>query len=404
MSRNSQKPTVTISKFPGLQTTNDPFEVSYSGLMKAENVDITRGQKVKRRPGMTRLLTIPGIRAAWADHPYMLITVADKLIQITPDMEQVTLRTGMTPTNQLHARHIRGDVYYSNGIDTGIVHEGAHRPLGIQPPNRPTVTQAPFGAMAAGLYQVVYTYVTSYGLESGAPVAAVFELDTADRGLQITYTASTEPAVTAINIYISHPNGTELYLAKTVPNASATALHTEGPDFLKQHLRTQFKTPPPGFTGVEIYDGRMYYIVGNDVIASDPFAPEHITTGEAYLPFNKPVQTVAAGPDTGLFVGTTNATYHLKGGNLEQLELDTAAFYGTVAGSVAHMDSALLGEGDSSGILPVWMSRKGLCVGMPDGVVFNVTQKSVVIPEGAVGTTMFRQKDGQNHIISVIQK
>ncbi len=407
MSRNSEKPTTTIKQFSGLATANDEMEYGATGLSRAINVDITRSQKVRRRKGATQLLAVPGILAAWANRHTLLYTAGTDLVLVYGDMSTKVLRNDLTPTRKLCAKTMRGRTYYSNGVQTGVLHNGESKALGIEHAPKPLLTEHPVGEMAAGRYLVVLTYVRDDGLESGCGVASSIILDNDNRGISAKAEPSDNPDVVTINMYVSRPNGTGMYLATTLANSDAATqniVYRSHPNFLGHRLRTQFLTPPPPFNAIEEHEGRMLYGVGSDIIASEPFAPEHVMEGESHLPFNSTVSMIASGPDDGVFVGTEHTTYFLAGTTLESLDKETATNYGALPGSVTYIDAALLGDGSESGILPVWMSTQGLCVGMSEGSVVNLTQRFVDIPKGVRGASMFRQEDGQNHIISVIQK
>lgn len=405
MSRNSQKPTVTVNKFPGLSTVDDAVEVGHTGLVKAINVDITRQQKIRRRKGATqKYAAVSTIDAACGFDNHLLLLQNDSLVNVVSDYTQSVVRSGLTPTKTLCALPVSaGEIIYSNGIETGRVVDGVDYELGVQNPPKAVVSKALFGQMVAGRYQVAYTYVRSDGFESGCGVAAVFDLDQDLSGLNIDVVASTNIEVDQISIYVTRPNGSTLYHAMTVDNLTATVRYNSHPNYLKRALRTQFKVPPPGFDVISRNDGRTMYAKDSVIYLSDPYDDEHITEGEAYFPFKSKV-TMIGQVEGGTFVGTEKATHFIKGNTLEGAELDTVAPYGAVMGTLTYIDGALLGDGSVSDILPAWMSHKGLCVGMPDGSVTNLTQNNVAIPEGLKGTSMFRQEDGQNHIISVIQK
>ncbi len=407
MSRNSRKPTVSVSKFPGLATANDVLEVGYAGLMQAHNVDITRQQKLRRRKGATRMVAAGGtpFDSAWGDAEGLLITQQNKLYAVDSTFTMTLLRSDLIQTNQLCAHRVGAELIYSNGVQTGRILAGTSYALGLSTPRLPAVSVYATGHLPVGTYQVAYTYVRTDGFESGAGVPAIVKTTQPDAGLSIAYQASTASDVLRINIYVSRPDGTVLYYAKTVPNTTGTTTHQAEPDLLKHALRTQFKAPPPAFSAIDqTRTNRMLYASDNIVYLSDAYAPEQITDGEAFMPFPDRVNTLGV-IDGGFFVGTEGATYFVAlTDKLEAAQMTVVASYGAVPGTRSYMDASVLKDSASFGTLPVWMSHEGVCVGMADGTVNNITHTAVVIPKGASGTTLFRQEEGQNHIISVIQK
>jgi len=405
VSRNSQKPTVTVNKFPGLATVDDPVEVGHSGLVKALNVDITRANKIKRRKGATSVLALGAgtIDAAAGGDDFLLLLQDDTLTNVDVGYNTTALRTDLTPTGSLCARKAGDKLFYSNGIETGRIVDNTDRRLGIEVPPKPALTPSLSGDMTEGRYQLLYTYVRTDGHESGAGVAAVIDLDQENRAVEVSHIASTDPDVVSINIYCSLPNGSELYYATNVANTTATTVHNGNARFLRHAIRTQFKTPPPAFDVIAMgRNNRMMYAKDALVYMSEPYDYEHVDLENTFqLP--APVNIIAV-LEGGVFIATDAKTYYIKGSTLENATMEIVAPYGAVRGTRTHIDGALLGDGSVSDILPAWMSHKGLCVGMPDGSVNNLTQSDVAIPKGLKGTSMFRQEDGQNHIISVIQK
>jgi len=407
MSRNSHKPTISIKKFPGLATANEAVGVGYSGLMQAHNVDITRQQKVRRRKGATQKVAAGTgtFDSAWGDAEGLIVTQKNKLYTVDSTFTMTLMRSDLIQTNQLCAFRTSAGLVYSNGLQTGCIVDGVDRALGVAPPPTPSATEYSVGQLPKGAYQVVYTYARADGFESGAGIAATVNIAQAHGGLNIAYVASSNPAVDKINIYISRPDGTVLYYAKSVRNITGNTTYQAHVNFLKRALRTQFKATPPAFTAIDrTVTNRMLYAKDKLIYLSDAYAPEHITDGESFLPFADTVNMIGV-VATGFFVGTSVATYFVAlTDKLETAQMIFVAPYGVVPGTRSYMDASVLEGGVVSGILPVWMSHKGLCVGMPDGTVKNLTHTSVIIPKGVKGTTLFRQEDGQNHIISVIQK
>ena len=126
MSRNSEKPTVTVNKFPGLNTVDDPVEVGHTGLVRALNVDITRQRKIKRRKGATRI-TVMTTTAAWAEDGYALINNANLLFVVQPDLSLALGVANLASTGRLCAKVVGKNIYYSDGVVTGVIENGTYR-------------------------------------------------------------------------------------------------------------------------------------------------------------------------------------------------------------------------------------------------------------------------------------
>jgi len=166
--------------------------------------------------------------------------------------------------------------------------------------------------------------------------------------------------------------------------------------------RTFDYSVPIAFNDVETFAGRNYYAVRNYVYYSTVFGYYKLRLGKDYFRFPDTV-TMIAKVENGLFIGTLEATYFLSNRDPKKADLITAADVGVIEGTKTYVAGSIVGDGDSTEILPIWATPTGFCVGLSSGKVNRVTQKYVTLPQGSLGSAMFRNENGQNHIVSVIQ-
>jgi len=159
---------------------------------------------------------------------------------------------------------------------------------------------------------------------------------------------------------------------------------------------------PPAFNDIELFAGRCYYAIRDYLYYSVTFGYFKIRLGKDYFRFPDTITMVAKVED-GLFVGTLGKTYFLSNRDPGKAALIKVADVGVIEGTKTYVEGSIIGEGESTELLPVWATTTGFCVGLPNGQVNRVTQKYVTLPQGSLGSAMFRNENGQNHIVSIIQ-
>ena len=159
---------------------------------------------------------------------------------------------------------------------------------------------------------------------------------------------------------------------------------------------------PPAFIDIELFNGRMYYATLNYVYYSPVFGYFRVRKGKDYYRFDDYV-TMVAQVEGGLFVSTLSETFFLQGGDAKRVTKTQVSDDGAIEGTKTYVHGSVVGSGESTEMLPMWATASGFCVGLPGGQVNRITQKYVNLPSGSLGSTVFRNENGQNHIVSVIQ-
>lgn len=397
------QPTERLAKLTGLKTKSSEVEIGFDGQSIATNVDITRGQKAKRRKGSTKVYT-GTINAAYANKEKFLITEGSNLLQLHEDYSTSVIRSDLTPSADLIAYTLGNIIYYSNGYETGVLLPGGGgRTLGLSRPSPVAFLSVSFGRLPAGRYQCALTYVRDDGQESGAEPPQVIELSDEFNGITVSLPSSSDSSVENIRIYISTTDGTELYLAGEVENGTATYVYREDTKHLQIPLTTDCLDKPPVFTNIDFHGSRMLYAVNNVLYYSIPFSYELVDFRFNYIPFNSKIDVIGVVKD-GIYIGTSTEIFFLSGTDIADVKLMTkVADYGVVPGSKVYGDGSIIGDGETQQPLPIWTSKQGIVVGLPGGELVNVTQKQADISKGIKGAALFRQEDGQSHYVNVLQ-
>ena len=400
MARN-ERPTQSIKEFQGLNTADSAYEIGVDTQTIATNIDITRKNKIVRRNGFVQKVAAT-ITAAWTNDRSMLYQSGTSLTSVDKDYNIAVVRTGLTASTQLHAHQIKDCVYYSNGYETGCLQAGVHRALGVRSPAKAVLTAITGGEMPIGTYQVAVSLVRDDGFESGVlfPATSV-TLAGGNSAVQVGSVTSLDAAV-RVNYYITRPDGDVFYFAGQGPTGASFDIAAD-PALLRRSMKAMNTHPPLPFNIVDHFYGRMMYAIGDTLYFSDPFAYEQVDYAKGFIPFKNRI-TMIGTVKTGYFIGTEKEIYFLAGTRVGEMEIDQVADYGVVADTRSYLDGTVVGTDPvTSDSIPAWISTKGMCIGFPDGSMQNVTENTVILPEGITGASFFRQESGQNHFISVIR-
>lgn len=379
-------------------------------LRNAVNVDISQDGTLRRRPG--RASRIAGdVHSVWSDEDQtiLLVVVINALKKITVDpttgtLTQTTLRSGLAALPLTYTA-VNGEVYYSNGAITGKVVNGTAVPWGVESPAAlPVLTATAGGGFFAGTYQVVLTYATASGEESGAGSGVDVTLAA---GQAITVSGipqPVDPSVTRIRIYLTSTNGEVFYLHTeyAVGTTSAVLSQSTTPG---QRLQTQFLVPPPPGQAIEFFNGRIWIAQGPVLWYTEPLRYGLIHL-DNYIPFPAEIDIVAAAT-TGIYVAA-DRHYYLPGGDPSKMALVEKLPFGAVRGTLARLpySQSHIGSRRASKLAAtkesgtVWMSARGLVIANEQGDIRVVSEDQIVTNPNTRGAALVRETNGIRQIIT----
>lgn len=388
---------VSYTTFSGLRNNVPSERYSQADLEVANNVDMDSSGELSRRDGYTSVIT-GASHSLWSNPSGTigLFAQGNVLYSLTPQYQkqQLAVLIASTPISFFE---VNETVYFSNGVDTGIIEQGAARSWGVVPPTLPSVTVG-VGQMPAGTYQVTMTYLRATGQESGAAVPLLIQVPEGSSLQFSSLPVSLDPGVVAKNIYISPPNGEQTFQAMLLANNVRFAAYGNGTTELAVPLEALFLVPPPPGQLVSYYRGRMYVAMGDVLCASNPFDyerfdPRNYVQLDGRITMLGPVidkELYDSGKNSGFFIGTDKTCGVLIGGSNEEFQYVPKASYGAVPGTMALVDGSLFQDGSASmRELPVWTTTQGICVGMPDLTVKNLTRTRYTFPVGQQGAAIF---------------
>jgi hypothetical protein len=370
-----------FKQFTGLRSDRPIERFDPTDLSVGQNIDIDNSGAISRRAGYTSVPTVPAgaKHSLWSDDlgTIAMYVSGANLCRVNSDLSATVIMSGLTPNLRMVYRFENDRVYFVNGQQSGVYENGVVRSWGISPPNmfNAAVTS---GQMTAGSYQFTMTYVRNDGQESGAPVASVVTIPDGS-GLILTLPISSDTSVVSKNIYLSTPNGDShaLYLAMNVPNTQISATYTGDTSELNLPLITQFLGGAPLGHLIGHYRGVMYVAVGDTLYPSEEFAYELFDLRKG-IPLKGKVTVFAALDDSdsaGVFACTNKNCGILSGKGPSDFQYVPKLNYGAIEGSIVYIDGSLYGDDSAGGrMLPMWLSAEGICVGLPNLTIRNLTR------------------------------
>lgn len=143
---------------------------------------------------------------------------------------------------------------------------------------------------------------------------------------------------------------------------------------------------PSAFTKILRHAGRMYFVDGRYLWESEPFNPGCVDLANGFIDFGSSIIELVS-VRSGIFVSTENKTQFLLGTNKDDYVLTDAYPFPIVPGTVSYVTADDVGNGEiTQGISAIWVSQSGVCLGMEDGRVMNMTSRRLAFNSATGGT------------------
>lgn len=407
-----------IKKWKGLRNTTSPERFALGDLATALDVEIDNTGRVISRQGFTQVSAVAA-HSLYANHGVTLLVEGTVLKAVEANFSRTTIRT-LSTSGFVSFETVGDTIYYSNGVDTGIIKGRTPLQWGVTPPIGQPAANPIAGDLPPGRYMYAMTFLRADGHESGTGSAGAIDLPLGG-GIQFTgMEVSTNAEVSDKILYLSSPSGEVMYRARIVPNATTTLIYASGALDLTIPLHTQFAGPPPAGKTVRYYNGHMCVVVGDVVYYSDPYNLELFRQESGFLRFPGQVAVFESVND-GIYVATTDlagddpetsgATWYLGGARMDALKSIQVFDYGATPGTgtktlATYFDTVtgdVGGAVDAKAPAVVWASRHGVCVGFDGGQVRNLTEAFYSFPIAQHGAGVVRQARGFVQYLSVLR-
>lgn len=368
------------------------------------NLDLVDG-KPRTRPGRTRLAEgdwhSPGKLKGRA-----MVAVKDgDLVQFDRDGNVVkTLRAGVGPAPVSYAE-VAGDLWWSNSTLIRRLRRAdlADLPIGPVALGAPNAEPYPTGGMAPGEYVVAATWLDDEGRESGAWGAIEVQV-AAGQGIRVFDIPPCEGAAVC-RLYVSPPNGSELYAAKEVAAGTTNTLLTAANvREAGRALETLWHQPFPACTDLQTFNARLFGVQGKNQLVWSPAMRPALHHGDDYLREGMELTLFRPLENAGIWLANHKATYWIEGiepkrGWKRVIKFDAAAVRGVsvvVPGNIVGLET--------TAPCAVWVSADGVfCAGLPDGTLVRLTDRRLVMPAGESGTMFLREHDGLRQLVASYQ-
>jgi hypothetical protein len=109
---------------------------------------------------------------------------------------------------------------------------------------------------------------------------------------------------------------------------------------------------------------------------------------------------VIAPMSTGVYAGTESGIYYGEGGIIPKMEFIKVAECGAKDIPIQYIETTSVRGVNIEGRFPLIHTDEGLCLGMPQGQLLNLTEERYVMPAGTTGASMMREINGQIHLIT----
>lgn len=356
-------------------------------LRSAVNVDITVPGTIKRRGGFAQSLAGTDVHSLWSDEDQAYMVDGTVLYHLTGApgaLGKSIVMSGLKPGVPVSFTRAAKDVVYSDGDTLYKLNGITYATLSVPMVNPEPIVSTTTGTLPAGVYQICFAYVADDYRISGTTQPVQLELGEG-LGIAITGIPALPAGIAAVAIYMTEPNGDELFLATTTTENAVNIASTPS---LGGRCQTLNLLPMPGGLIVRHGSGRFFVAKGNMLLYSEPFSTLY-DPGKNFIQFPTAVVVLEC-LGAGIYVCTETASYHFNG-DITNTAMNQVLPYGAVPGT--------------SGVYPdksgaYWMSTRGLVRADESGQVKNVQESAVAMGASTSGAAMFREQDGNKQVIA----
>lgn len=354
----------------------------------AINVDFADSGKAKRRKGFTKVYSGLSTKGGFSC-PAGAFYIEGGWLKSFNGSTGTALCQVFGTTFTYH--YLDGIVYFSDGIASKKIVDGVAYQWGMTPPAAPSV-YVTSGVFGAGTYLAALCFVDGNGVESGA--SQVVSITAGDNAGIVfgNLPHADDQQVAVLRLYLSMPDGSELYHVADVEPGSSPYTIASGRYDDANVLETSFVSPAPAGRIIRSHNGRLFVADAVGLVwYSEPMQPDHFRLADNFLAFSSQVDIME--PVTGgiFFVYGNRTEFHagdVEDGFSVVHKLDYGGIYGT---GIRNENSV------------VWQSQRGTIVGLPDGTLTNVQEKNVVPDSGVSGAALLREDDGKKKFITSIK-
>ena len=162
--------------------------------------------------------------------------------------------------------------------------------------------------------------------------------------------------------------------------------------YVGPETRKTFYAPPIGHL-LEVHNLRMFIAEDNILWYSEPADYSSYRLAANYFGFSSRLKMLEA-VDEGLWISDSESLYFL-GGEIaptvhKMPRQIKKAEYCAIEGTAQKVQASKIGIENLTGIVIVFTTAEGICIGSSDGHLINLTEKKIDLPSGLTGAGFYR--------------
>lgn len=382
----------------GIDMLSGETSIPQGAARDVVNIDLDRYGNWQRRRGYALSTALTDGHSLWSSPSGrgLFVCQGTTFCKITPPslITPLALLRSADPVD--YSEH-NGAIYFSNETSIGWIPADSDNvwSLGVFTPDAPTVTPGPNGTLRPGRYTLAFTFVNRRGEESGSS-DYVFSNLTAPGGFVLTALPQI-PFGWQLRVYLSPPNGEDLFLAASVP--SGMPQYVVGDNAQLKPLETAALVPMPPGKIIRTLAGRTYTAKGKVLAYSEAFRFGLTRLHHNFITMPDEITIVEPTP-LGVFVGAGGAVWFIDGdpskAAIRQVSAARAVERSSTLVDGKHFDQKL-SQGQP---VAVWLSSEGYVMGLPDGNVVALQSNRIHLDGEFTGRTTFALRDGVKQVIT----
>ncbi len=381
-------------RFPlGINNRARETDLPEGTLRLAENIDITNGGNLLCRKGL-RLVASGSFHSLYCS-PNFLLLVKNGVLSRMDSSGTITSLVTLDVNSTVSYAQFNSSIYWSTLYEQGLITAaGDTGYFGINtPPKIVAAAVSNSGGLFAGDYLVTQTAVLLDGLESGAPEPVTVNV-AAGGGIDVTV-----PTGATFNVYITPANGSskELRFALQLPSGGSATI---GVGDRGKLLESLFATKPYPGQILRLHKGRLWVARGATIWVTSSSSPHWLFPATGYFQIEENITLLEAVED-GLYIGTNNKTWFLRGNNPEEMTMQQVSSIGAVSGTGLGEFPYDVFAGQAAQVKQcAWLDKEGyICIGKSGGIILRPTKANYCAGNTLNGVLGFRQYNGLRQFI-----
>lgn len=365
----------------GIDNRSNWKDVPLNRVRDAVNVDALASGSMALRGGFEQVSAGTEIRGVVACGQYVIM--ADGV-----DLKAYNTQTNTTETIAAiaGAGRFAGDVlneelFFCTENQTLRFKDGVLRAWGVPTPAMQPVPTVVAGGLQPGTYQCAITYLDTHGDEGGTKRALTI---TVAEGKGLQFTLAAPAGVSAVRLYISSVNGSELYL-----QYEGTGVYTANivrDDTMR--LDTMFTQGPTCGDFIAKHNACLCIAQGSVLWLTLPMRPHLRSLAHRFFQYPAPIDAVVS-VETGIYV-LADKTYFITGVEGSQPQQAVVFDFGGVYGS--HTTTP---DGDA-----IWMTQYGIARGDGNGAVTLLSEPRFVPELANRGGSGIVERNGNQMVVT----